>query len=260
MAKSGKSGRSGRSSGSARKGSGTGGQGPSRRAKLAAQRAREAKRRRERRIVTGIALGLALALVVGGIVLLVVRSNTTKPAEGEEWPITEVQQTPAAGEPIHFGTEGEHTVEMFVDFHCPHCVQFEAEFGPILQQAESQQQATIDIYPMAFIDQGSVNAANAFACAAEAGYPRAYFNALFANASRQWTAEQLVELSAQIGHEATPEFTACVNDQAHADWVTSIGTTAEQRGVTGTPTIFIDGELVDFATLDKESLRARLGL
>jgi len=254
MAKSGKSGRSGR------KTSGTGGQGPSRRAKLAAQRAREAKRRRERRIVTGIALGLALALVVGGIVLLVVRSNATRPAEGEEWPITEVQQTPTGGEPIHFGTDGEHHVEMFVDFHCPHCVTFESEFGSILQQAESQQQATIDIYPMAFIDDGSASAANSFACAAEAGYPRAYFNALFANASRQWTPQQLLELSSQIGHEPSPEFTACVNDRAHTEWVTSIATAADQRGVTGTPTIFIDGELVDFSTLNDQSLRARLGV
>lgn len=239
---------------------GVGSQGRSRRAKLAAQRAAEAKRRRERRIVVGVALGLAVALVVGGVVWLIVQSNSTA-RTAEEWPITEVQQTPAAGEPIHFGGtgDGKH-IELFVDFHCPHCVTFEQRFGGIMQQAESQQKATIDIYPMAFIDQGSANAANAFACAAVAGYPRSYFNALFANATREWTSQQLIELSSEIGHDPTPEFQQCVSEQGQAAWVQSISGAADKRGVTGTPTIFIDGELVDFATVDEDSLRARLGL
>lgn len=246
------------SSKSSRSNKGVGAQGRSRRAKLAAQRAAEAKRRRERRIVVGVALGLAITLVVGGVVWLIVRSNTTKTAE--EWPITEVQQTPAGGEPIHFGTEGGKHVEMFIDFHCPHCVTFEQEYGPILQEAESKKIATIDVYPMAFIDQGSQNAANAFACAADAGYPRAYFNALFANATRQWSAQQLIELSSEIGHPPTPEFEQCVNDGQQLAWVQSISGAADERGVTGTPTIFIDGELVDFAALNEDSLRAQLGL
>lgn len=248
----------GRSSGSARKRSGVGAQGPSRRAKLAAQRAREARRRRERRIVTGVALGLAFALVVGGIVWLIVRGNTTEVTD--DWSITEVQQTPSPQQPIHFGSEGEHKVEMFVDFHCPHCVTFEDRFGKILQEAEAKQQATIDVFPMAYIDQGSANAANGLACAAEAGYPRAYFNALFANATRDWNAQQLIELSSEIGHDPTPEFEKCVNDNSQLEWVKSMQTAAESRGVSATPTIYVDGELVDFETLDEDSLRSRLGL
>jgi len=224
------------------------------------QRAREARRRRERNLVVGIALGLALVLVIGGIVWFVVQSQAPKdaaPAVG----ITEVQQTPEAGKPIRFGVDSApKVVELFVDFHCPHCVEFEEQFGPVIQEAENKGLAKIEVYPLSFIDAGSVAAANAFACSAVAGFPRAYFNGLFANATQSWTDEQLLALVGQVKHSSTPAFEQCVTGKEQQAWVSSINEAASAKGIQGTPTVFIDGQELSLSGLTEASLRSQLGL
>ncbi len=252
---------------------GVGGQGPSRRAHLAAIRKEQQRKERERKIVVTIAIVVAAALVVGGIVWLVVDSARTKGGDGEQFPITEIAQEPVVGQPIRFagaadsdGTvpsdipAGVAHVEVFADFHCPHCVTFEERYGLILREAESKGTAIIDVTMMTIIDQGSVNAANAFACATTDGFGRAYFEALWANATRQWSAPQLVSLAGEIGVQPGEEFAACVNDQAHLDWVGAANSTADARGVKGTPTLFVDGEQIAIGELSPNELRRLVGL
>ena len=60
------------------------------------------------------------------------------------------------------------------------------------------------------------------------------------------------------GAEATPAFTTCVTSKAHAGWVESINTAADQRGVTGTPTLFLDGKPVDVADLTPTGLKTMI--
>lgn len=240
--------------------SGSGSAARSQRARLAEQRAQQARRRRERRIVIGVALGLALALVVGGIVWFVVQGQTGR-AAGPGAPIVEVQQTPESGRPIRFGgTAAPKVVEVFVDFHCPHCVEFEERFGPTIQEAESKGLVKVEVYPLSFIDTGSVSAANAFACSAVAGFPRAYFNGLFANATRQWSDQQLLALVGQVGRASTPEFEQCVTGKQQQAWVDSINAAGDSRGIKGTPTILVSGQQLAINTLTEAQLRSQLGL
>ena len=70
----------------------------------------------------------------------------------------------------------------------------------------------IELYPMAFIDEGSTAAANAMACAAEAGFGPAYYAGLFANRTLRWSDDQLLELAGVVGAPATPEFDQCVTE------------------------------------------------
>lgn len=63
-----------------------------------------------------------------------------------------------------------------------------------------------------------------------------------------------------MGHEPSPAFTECVTNGGNAAWVASITGVAEERQVTSTPAIFIDGAPVDIGTLDDASLRQQLGL
>lgn len=251
---------------------GVGAQGPSRRARLNQVRAAQLRKERERRLVITAAIVLAAALVIGGVVWLVVDSNRTKQGD-DQFPVVEIRQDPADATAIRFAgaessdgslpaevPDGVRHVELYADFHCPACVNFEAGFGPILREAESKGTAVVDVWMMAFIDQGSVNAANAFGCAASQGFGRAYFDALFANSSRQWTQAQLIALPGEIDQSANEEFTTCVNEGQNLNWVTSITQAADQRGVSSTPTLFIDGEEVDRSAMTEEQLRAMLGL
>jgi protein-disulfide isomerase len=140
-------------------------------------------------------------------------------------------------------------IALYEDFHCPHCADFEAEFGPMLNAAHTDGTATVELYPMAFIDEGSFRAANAMACAAERGFGPAYYSALFANHTLSWSDQQLLDLANLVAGPVSAPFTACVRDAAHTSWVSSINAAAEASGVTGTPTMFIDGQPVDIAGL-----------
>ena len=110
------------------------------------------------------------------------------------------------GKPVSWGSAGAPvTVELYEDFHCPHCADFEEEFGQTLTDAQAAGTIRLRIFPMAFIDAGSASAANAFACAAEAGFGAAYDTGLFANHTLDWSDSQLDQLAERaVGGPAPP--------------------------------------------------------
>ena len=84
---------------------------------------------------------------------------------------------------------------------------------------------------MSFIDEGSAAAANAMACAAEAGFGQNYYLGLFANHTLQWSDEQLIDLAGKVGGNVAEAFRTCVSTKQHAGWVESINAAADdERG------------------------------
>jgi protein-disulfide isomerase len=141
----------------------------------------------------------------------------------------------AATGPTRGPADAPVTITLYEDFHCPHCADFEEQFGPIITQAQETGAARVELYPMAFIDEGSVTAANAMACAAEAGFGQAYYLALFANHTLQWSDPQLIDLATKVvGSPPSEVFQTCVKRRAHADFVTSINAAADQNHVAQT--------------------------
>jgi protein-disulfide isomerase len=163
--------------------------------------------------------------------------------------------TIAEGRPIPLGSaDAPATLRLYSDFHCPHCAEFEEKYSGVLNDALARGSARIDLYPMAFIDEGSSAASNAMACAAEGGFGYAYYTGLYANRTLRWSDDQLLELARVVGAAATPEFQDCVTTRAHADWVASINTVADEEGVTGTPALFLNDQPVDVSKLTPEIL------
>jgi protein-disulfide isomerase len=233
----------------------------SRRAQEAArqQAAAAAKRQRERRMGILAALVVLVLLVGGGIAFQAWRTNRAPdaaPASGA------ASLTPVAitdGKPIVLG-QGDASVKLglYEDFHCPHCAEFEEAYGPVLSAARQSGKAAIELYPMSFIDAGSESAANAMACAAEAGFGPAYYEGLFANATLRWSDDQLIALANQVAPGHTERFSSCVTSRAHAGWVASINATADANGVSSTPTLFLDDARLDLANLTPEALQTRI--
>ena len=224
--------------------------------KLAAQQA--AARRRDRRILLAVVVGLAAVLVVGGIGLQAWRTGRA-PAAVPVPSVSASAVTITAGRPVVFGEAAAPVVvTLFSDFHCPHCAEFDAQYAPVLDRARQSGRARVEIYPMAFVDDGSAAAANAFACAAEAGFGPAYYTGLFANRNLSWNDGQLIALAGAVGATAPPQFSSGVTSRAHAGWVDSINTAAAQQGVTGTPTLFVDGARVDVTKLTPDGLAAMI--
>ena len=227
------------------------------RARLAAEQA--AARKRERRILIIMIVAFVLIVVGGGIGFQAWRTSRAPSAA----PSTSVSGSPVTitnGRPIPLGSaEAPVTITLYEDFHCPHCAEFEKEVGSTISQAQQSATARVELYPMAFIDEGSITAANAMACAAEAGFGQAYYLGLFANHTLQWSDPQLIDLAAKVsGSPPSDGFRTCVTRRAHADWVTSINAAADTNGVDQTPTMLINGKEVDIARLTPESLQTMI--
>jgi len=223
------------------------------RARLAAEQA--AARKRDRRILIAMVAAFVVIVVAVGIGLQAWRTSRS-PSAAPSASTSASPVTISNERPIPLGSpEAPVTITLYEDFHCPHCADFEEEFGPTITQAQESGQARIELYPMSFIDEGSVTAANAMACAAEAGFGQAYYLGLFANHTLQWSDPQLIELASKVGGTPSETFKTCVMRRAHADWVSSINAAADTNGVAQTPTMLINGKEVDIAALTPEALK-----
>jgi protein-disulfide isomerase len=224
---------------------------------LAEQQA--AQRRRERRLLAAGVIALVLVLVGAGIGFQVWRTHRA-PSAGTVTPGPSVPVTITDGKPVSWGSDGAPvTVEVYEDFHCPHCANFEQEYGQVLADAQTAGTISLRIFPMSFIDAGSAAAANGFACAAESGFGAAFHAGLYANQNLDWSASQLDQLAERaVGGPAPAEFSGCVASSRHAAWAESIDAAAAAAGVTGTPALFIDGRSVDITTLTPDSLTTQI--
>ena len=226
------------------------------RARLAAEQA--AARKRDQRILIAVIAAFVLVVVAGGIGLQAWRTSRSPSAVSS----TSASASPATinnGQPIVLGSaEAPTTITLYEDFHCPHCAEFEEQFGPIITQAQESGAARLELYPMSFIDEGSAAAANAMACAAEAGFGQPFYLGLFANHTLRWSDEQLLDLAAKVGRSPSEAFKTCVTTNAHADWVSSINAAADKNGVVQTPTLLINGKTVDIANLTPDALKAMI--
>ena len=227
-------------------------------ARLAAEQA--AVRRRERRILVVVLVAVVVLLVGGGIGIQAWRTNRMPTAAPATLPVASAPAaTIANARPIVWGSAGAPvTLSLYEDFHCRHCAEFEEQFAGVLNRAQQSGRIRVEFHPMAFIDEGSAAAANGMACAAEAGFGPSYYAGLFANHTLRWSDDQLIELARAGGAEATPAFATCVTSKAHAGWVESINTAADQRGVTGTPTLFLDDKAVDMTGLTPTGLETMI--
>lgn len=164
-------------------------------------------------------------------------------------------------------------IQMYVDYLCPICGQFEAANGEYIASLLENGNTTLEIHPIAILDrlsQGtkySTRAANAAACVADSS-PNdflAFHNLLFANQPAENTAglsdDELVALAAEAGAE---DVDSCVRDQQFKSWVAA-ATTRALNGpipdsnvdkVQGTPTVIVNGVKYDGAVDDLASFRA----
>ena len=226
----------------------------------AARRAaeQEAQRRRDRRRLALLVAVLVLALVGGGLGLQAWRTGRS-PVAAPVGSYADAPQPLADSQPIRLGNASAPVeLTLYEDFHCPHCADFEEEFGPTLAAARDAGRLKLAIWPMSFIDEGSARAAGAVGCATEAGFGERYYRGLFANAQLEWTEDQLLGLAAVSTDPVPDAFTSCVQGQVKTGWADSVDAAAEAAGVQGTPTLFLDGAPLPLKGLTPESLQSMI--
>jgi protein-disulfide isomerase len=208
------------------------------------QQAREQARRRAW-IATGVAVVL---LVVAGIAgWYAYQSQRPDRSGGSAAP-------PAGADAggVRVGT-GPVIVDVYLDFMCPHCRDFEDKADETLASLARDGKATVVYHPLAFLDSASSTkyssrSAAASGCAADAGKFVEYATALYAQqpaeGSAGLTAAQLVDLGSVAGI-TDAGFAQCVRGERHLAWVDGVTERAVKRGIRGTPTVLVNGKQVD---------------
>jgi protein-disulfide isomerase len=204
----------------------------------------QAKERRRTRVLVTSTIAVAV-LVIAGLI---------------SWAVVASQQTGAATTPptaIDGGTgfadgNGPVKVDIYEDFMCPVCGQFEKQGGATLKQLAKDGKVTIVYHPIAILDRASstkysTRATAAAAAAAQAGKFIEFHDALFAQQPAEGSAglsdQKLIEIGTSVGITDSA-FATSITDKTYRAWATKITDTASSRGVTGTPTVMVAGKQI----------------
>jgi protein-disulfide isomerase len=146
-------------------------------------------------------------------------------------------------------------LELFEDFQCPICHEFENSSGSTIKRLAAEGKVNVLYYPFWLFKQqtdpirgNSQRAANAALCAPADKWIQ-YHDAIYkhqpAEGSKGFSNKDLIGWAKDLGF-ATPQFQQCVNGNQKQSQIDQMTNYAEQtRKVTGTPTVFLDGQSVD---------------
>ena len=141
-------------------------------------------------------------------------------------------------------------VVLYIDFICPVCKNFEAQYNPTLTKLRNEGKITVEYRPLGFLDsRSSTNyssrAANAAACVVNES-PEKYaefVDALFAKQPAEGSAglsdNELKKMATDTGAKSIDK---CVDDKTYRPYVKYTTQEAAAIGVTGTPTVFVEGK------------------
>jgi protein-disulfide isomerase len=201
-----------------------------------------------------IGAAMAVLVVVAVAVAIVIGNNSKGPETAQSVPVGVVGGTgggilvdPAAA------NSKVPTVDVYVDFQCPNCGKFEEAFGTPLTTLAKAGQIKYVVHMLSFLDAGlnndsSKRAANAAACAADAGKFGEYHSAVFAaqpaNEGDGYTDAQLTEFAktAGITGPALTTWQQCTTSGKHSQYVTDVADTSGRAGVNSTPTVQLNGK------------------
>lgn len=218
--------------------------------RAAEARARAQAERRRRTIIGGVVA--AVVVVVALIVVVAVQSQRTSVSSHALTPA----HTVSNGQVIEVGqATAKTTVDLYFDYQCPNCKNFEDQNGATIDQQLASGKIKLRYHGMAFLDNGTNNrystrALNAAAAVVNSGGTDAFqkfHDLLYANQPPETGSglsdNQLISFAAQAGASSST-VQQQIKDLAYGDWVKKVTDQASKDGVTGTPTVKVNGQQV----------------
>ncbi|MGW7099755.1 DsbA family protein [Streptomyces sp. NPDC054883] len=223
------------------------------RERLLAERERQKKKDKRRRtlIVSAAVVGvLGLAAVVG-----LIAANTGKGDKSAKAGPVAAPSGATGKDALAIQTgkpEAKSTLTVWEDFRCPACKAFEDNYRTTVHDLEARGLLKVDYHLVTLIDgnmrgTGSLNAANAAACAQDAGKFPAYHDVLFQNQPQETDDAygknaRLLELAGKVQGLDTPAFRSCVNAGTHNSWVAKSHEAFQAAKFRGTPSVLLNGK------------------
>lgn len=211
--------------------------------KAAELRAAQAKRESRRRLFTVIAVVGAVALIVGGAVLVSLMNKkdvVAAPAGQSEYGV-------AIGK-----ADAPKKVVIYEDFLCPYCGELEAATRDDLTRLAADGKVYVEYRPFDLLSQIGdypIRAASAFAVVKDSAGPevaKKFHDLLYENQPSEQdpgsvSNEDLVTLAVKAGADKA-KVEKDILDVARKDWVTQATAEAQKAGVQSTPTVLLDGK------------------
>ncbi|WP_319461669.1 DsbA family protein [Micromonospora sp. RTP1Z1] len=210
-----------------------------------AQLARE--KRRTRTIWTSV--GAVVVLVIAGLIGWSVYSSQKSKT------FTAPSGANAGGTGIVAGA-GPVTIDLYEDYLCPVCKQFQQVNGATIDQLIREDKVRVVFHPVAFLNrfsttEYSTRASAASGCAAKGGKFKEFTDALFAQQPAEGSAglsnDQLIDIGAGVGLNRD-DFGSCVKNGTFKAWTEHVTDDASKSGVNSTPTIKVNGKDVEDRT------------
>jgi protein-disulfide isomerase len=212
-----------------------------------------AHRRAQRRAARPSRRGwwITVGLVLAAVVVFAVLANGYESAQSAQAPKPHHALGPADSE-VEGSAAARVLVEEYGDYQCPFCHRFHAEVGPTIASMIRARTIRFEFHPYAFIGPESVAAASAAECAGDEGRYFAMFEQLY---NHEWpensgalTTGELLALARAAGVTRASTL-ACIRSGRYEAWVRRVTDDGSQRGVSGTPTIFVNGVQVTDTSL-----------
>lgn len=229
------------------------------REKIAQQREEAAKAAKRRKLFTQLGIVAGAIVVIGIIVAIVIvaTSGTPDDASGDATPPVGTSSTvTVGGMPVNLeitetgialgSADAPVVVDLFEDYSCPHCQDYSAVAGPAFLQIAAEGNALVNFNHINIVTQYGARAGSMSMCVAE-GQPELWTNvhsALFTNHSQStnnWKTGSFRDFAETIG--ITDQDTLdCIFEGRYMTWIKTNTDAAMASGVTGTPSLWINGE------------------
>lgn len=165
--------------------------------------------------------------------------------------------------------EGAPTLDIYEDFRCGACHQAYGVFHDTVSELATEGKIKLVYHFKTIIDTNSgtsesLEAASSAMCAADAGKFNEYHDTILSSivaASGQqppWGPQFYTQSAEQAGiaGDALTTFNQCVADGSYSAYVRSVEERSAKDGINATPQYFLNGELVDFQTVNTGELMA----
>ncbi|MFI6940961.1 thioredoxin domain-containing protein [Streptomyces sp. NPDC050418] len=221
--------------------------------RLAQEREQQKARDRRRRalIVSSAVVGVLGLAAIAGVIAANSGDGDKKDASGPAAPPTGATGKDKLTIPVGEDS-AKSTLTIWEDFRCPACASFETQYSPTIHELTDKGQLKVEYRLATIIDgnmggTGSVNAANAAACAQDAGKFVEYHDVLYKNQPPETDDafgkdSRLLELAEEVDGLDTAAFKKCVEDGEHVSWVNKSNDAFRAGNFTGTPTVLLDGK------------------
>jgi hypothetical protein len=238
----------------------------------------EQKRQRKIRIIGGVVVVAVMAALIAIPVLTnkdaVIPSDAALPKGvtsdtfgvkvGSAWTAPDADKIPV--------------LQLWEDFQCPACGQFEAASGAALEGLIDAGKVRVEFRPTIFLDKNLISsntaagnpnsskrATMAFGCAADADAAKKYHAGVFASQPAEegtgFSTDTLISIaeSSGITGDALTTFTDCLSSEKYAGWVANSYAAFDSEGVSSTPTGLLNGtELTSEVLFDPAQLTAAI--